>query len=110
MSKEIAGFDPAEFEYTTRSGRIFKMRELNARQQMEADSISDKLQSTIYNRLAMSLVQVDDAELRPARTKLEIDSRLDCLRGSEADELVMAYVKHFNPSGDELKNESAPAD
>lgn len=101
-------FKPEEFEHTTRSGRKFKLRELNAFEQVKADGMSENFQVTMYNRLVMSIVAIDDEELARVTSDLTLTARLEDIRGSEIDELAIAYVSHFNPRGEELKNESAP--
>ena len=107
--KSPSKFETSEQEHTCSTGRKFKFRELNAFEQMSADSISDKMQVALYYRAAFAIVSVDDEELVPARSDLDMRVRLESLAGSEADELVLAYVKAFQPKGDDLKNESTPA-
>lgn len=102
-------FTPKEVEHTCASGRTFKLRELSAFQQMSADSISDKYQSSLYCRMAMSLAGINGGPLPPAHSELMIKARLERLSGAEADELFLAYMKAFIPRGEDLKNESTPA-
>ena len=102
-------FEPQEFEHTCSSGRTFKMRELSGFEQMTADSCSEGLQGIFYFRAARSLVSVDGENLMLATTGPQLIARLEGLRGKEVDELVAAYIQHFQPVGDNLKNESTPA-
>jgi hypothetical protein len=101
-------FSPKEHEYTTSTGRVFKFKELSAFEQMKADSMSDTVQGSMYYRMAASLISVDGQRVFALQKGFELRGTLERIRGSEADELVLAYVKAFTPSGEELKNESTP--
>ena len=102
-------FNAQEFEHTCKTGRTFKLRELSAWEQMNADSLSEKYQVSLYNRMAMALTAINGEELQPAWGEMQIRKRLEQMSGLEADELFLAFMKAFQPQGDELKNESTPA-
>jgi hypothetical protein len=111
----LKAFHQQETECKTGSGRTFTLRELTGAQQVMADSISGSTSDAMYFRLAVSLVSCDGTPFPPLASKAgaratgpEIMHRLTYIRGSEADELVLAYVNAFQPTGEELKNESTP--
>jgi hypothetical protein len=96
-------FSAQTFEHTCKSGRTFKFRELSAWEQMNADSLSDKYQVTLYNRMAMALTAINGEELQPTSGEIQIRKRLEQMSGSKADELFLAFMKAFQPQGEELK-------
>jgi hypothetical protein len=111
----LKAFHQQETECKTLSGRTFMLQELTGAQQVMADSISASTSDAMYFRLAVSLISCDGVPFPPLTSKAgakatgpDIMRRLTYIRGSEADELVLAYVNAFQPTGEELKNESTP--
>ena len=87
------------------TGHVGELRELSARDQMNADISVDDMSEISYYRVAAALVQFDERVFPPAQAKLELEARIDLLTGQDMDELASAYTKSFkvNSDGFELR-------
>ena len=90
---------------TLSSGRVVTFRDLTARQQMNADKCAKGDFSQIpYYRVAAVIAKIDDTELAPARTDLDLDARVDMLTAAEFNELLNVYSENLQPQKTEIKN------
>jgi hypothetical protein len=108
----MSQFDPVETEFTSSTGRVFKLRELSAWEQLQADRLGgDSLTGSLYARMAAAVIELDGAEVIPRALAGEISFQalLQRLRGRDFDELAMHYTTTFNPKPADIKNESAPS-
>lgn len=86
-------------EVTLPSGRTAEIHELSAREQMHADMCVKNLEhlgtELVYYRTLAALSRLGDIEFQPAKSDLELDARLDSLKGSEYDALRRRYREVF---------------
>jgi hypothetical protein len=96
---------------TARSGRVFKLRELNGLEQAEADGAARFPIVMPHYRCAASLVSIDG---KPVNDKINVpglESRLKAMTHSELEETVMAaYSKCYALADEALGNESTATD
>jgi hypothetical protein len=111
-TRNSSNFTPVETEFTASTGRVFKLRELSAWEQMLADGLgSDSLSSAMYSRTAASVVSIDGDDVHGALAgELSMENFLKKLSGRELDELMIHYAKEFSAKPADLKNESTPVD
>jgi|GEM_PF-6027513 hypothetical protein len=107
----MAQFEPREAEVTTSTGRVFKLRELTAYEQMAADGFGgDTLAGAVYARTAAAIVSIDgESVFGTIGSELGLTVLLKKLGGKEFDEIALAYATQFAPKPADAKNESAPA-
>lgn len=103
-------FEPATTEVTGPSGRKYRLRELNALQQAQADSVATGLTESMYFRTGMAIDAIDDEPIVTPATKAMLTVLLSSISGPDADVLVMAYANAFNPKADDIKNELTPVE
>jgi hypothetical protein len=108
-SRPVSRFVSDTLEITAVSGRKYVLRQINALEQMNADSISDNMQASMYYRVAMSIESIDGQKQPPGNSDLVLNALLENIPGSDMNELILAVVKWTVPQAADLKNESAPA-
>src|SRR5580700_4734178 len=112
MKSSTSKFEPTETEFTASTGRVFKLRELSAWEQLQADQLnSESLSASLYARMAASVISIDGHEVVPRALagEIHLQKLLEKLSGREFDELAMHYTSAFAPKPADLKNSPAPA-
>jgi len=95
------------FELT--SGKKVAMREITARQQMQADSWTRGEVARIgYYRTGIAVASIDGQEVPPPETIEALDGVLRRFTGLDLDELGSAYTVVFSVKPEVLKNENSP--
>lgn len=94
---------------TLSSGRTAELREITAREQMNADACSEGEPVKLgYYRVAMSLAKLGDEDLPRSSSKVALDSIIDRLTGREIDELGAVLQVKFGPDPGVLKKALSP--
>jgi hypothetical protein len=85
---------------------VFVLRELRGGEQVVSDNAgsTDPL-AVMYRRIAAGLVSIDGDPIPDFSDAKDFAQILDCLEGSELDDLLNAY-QGLIPRGEELKKES----
>ncbi len=101
-----AKFKAREVTFTSKSGRVFVLRELSGAEQRVVDgAVKDFGAIEIaYKRLAASLVSIDGTTIPEITEPKDFDRVLELISGSELDQLLGEYGQAFVPRGEELKN------